>query len=76
MGEGLGPEGQEHADDLADQLRQVSGSMDSTAAMRGAEALRHAREADELAARDAMQERTRTQERQKRDRGRGSGISR
>jgi hypothetical protein len=78
MGEDLEPEGQENADDLADRLRRASGSMDRTAAMRGAEALRHAREADELAARDAIKERTRTQERQKRDRdrGRGSGISR
>ena len=62
----LGSRNREYANDLADRLRQAAGHIDRDAARRSARALRDDREREELAAREARQERE--QARQHRER--------
>lgn len=74
---GLEPEGQEYADDLADRLRQTAGNIDRAAARRSAEALRKAREFEELDIKRALAERTQARQREKTiQRGMNRGFDR
>jgi len=75
-GGGLGSKSQDYPNDLADRLRQAAGHIDRDAATRSARALRETREREELAAREARQERERAHQHRERSMQRQRDVDR